>query len=838
MVPPMSITPRWFSASLPLPGVTILRWGLSVSDTTPRADLLGLIADRLRVDGAHASSGSLIAAAALLDAQRWLLLDVLPVRLRLALAAEYQDELNGFQAVYPPYELAAQAPQRAVVEAALVGLAFANPALASLHDALQALPGSTVLEEAIDARGPTLDGEPLMQALRAPLEASPQGVAGQLAVALAAWSDRLPEDLRTALLRARDVVCEEQAVRGGGPGPAPVLTFDDPGPGPGPEDSSSARAAGPVVDAETEGFTPDRAWMPNVVLVAKQTHVWLDQLSRRFERPIRRLDEIPEEALRELAEWGFSGLWLIGVWQRSAASRDIKRRTGNPEALASAYALYDYVVADDLGGEAALGVLRDRAAALGLRLAADMVPNHVGVDGRWVVEHPDWFVQLDRPPYPGYRFDDPDLSGDSRAQIRLEHGYWDRTDAAVVFERLDPATGERRYIYHGNDGTHMPWNDTAQLDFLREDVREAVIGQVLAVARRFPIIRLDAAMTLARRHVQRLWHPSPGEGGAIPSRAEHGVDPATFDAAMPRELWREVVDRVNAEQPDTLLLAEAFWMMEGYFVRTLGMHRVYNSAFMNMLKAEDNAQLRETIANVLAFSPEVLLRFVNFMSNPDEETAVEQFGRGDKYFGAATLLVTLPGLPMFAHGQIGGLAEKYGMEYARAYRDERDDAEMVARHEREIFPLMRLRRLFSQVEDFALYDVIDGDDVLQQSVFAYSNRHGDERALVLYNNVYERTAGWVRSAVPAKRDDALVSGTLGESLGLDRERLYAFQEQRSGLWYLREGAALCDAGLFIALDGFECQVLLDWRVMPDGWRELAATLDGRGVPDLDAARSE
>ena len=32
--------------------------------------------------------------------------------------------------------------------------------------------------------------------------------------------------------------------------------------------------------------------------------------------------------------------------------------------------------------------------------------------------------------------------------------------------------------------------------------------------------------------------------------------------------------------PDTLLLAEAFWLMEGYFVRTLGMHRVYNSAWL------------------------------------------------------------------------------------------------------------------------------------------------------------------------------------------------------------------------------------------------------------------
>ena len=72
---------------------------------------------------------------------------------------------------------------------------------------------------------------------------------------------------------------------------------------------------------------------------------------------------------------------------------------------------------------------------------------------------------------------------------------------------------------------------------------------------------------------------------------------------MPVEFWREVVDRVAAEAPDTLLLAEAFWMMEGYFVRTLGMHRVYNSAFMNMLRDEENAKYRSVIKNTLEFDP-------------------------------------------------------------------------------------------------------------------------------------------------------------------------------------------------------------------------------------------
>ena len=145
---------------------------------------------------------------------------------------------------------------------------------------------------------------------------------------------------------------------------------------------------------------------------------------------------------------------------------------------------------------------------------------------------------------------------------------------------------------------------------------------------------------------------------------------------MPAEFWREVVDRVAAEAPDTLLLAEAFWLLEGYFVRTLGMHRVYNSAFMHMLRDEDNAGYRSVIRETVAFDTRILGRYVNFMNNPDERTAIDQFGSGDKYVGVATLLATLPGLPMFGHGQVEGFGEKYGMEFRRAMLDERPDPDL------------------------------------------------------------------------------------------------------------------------------------------------------------------
>ena len=111
-----------------------------------------------------------------------------------------------------------------------------------------------------------------------------------------------------------------------------------------------------------------------------------------------------------------------------------------------------------------------------------MVPNHMGIDSHWVIEHPEWFLSLPEPPYPGYTFGGENLAEDDRVEIRLEDHYWDNSDAAVVFERRDRRSGERRYIYHGNDGTSFPWNDTAQLDFSREDVREQVIRTIVDVA--------------------------------------------------------------------------------------------------------------------------------------------------------------------------------------------------------------------------------------------------------------------------------------------------------------------------------------------------------------------
>jgi hypothetical protein len=434
--------------------------------------------------------------------------------------------------------------------------------------------------------------------------------------------------------------------------------------------------------------------------------------------------------------------------------------------------------------------------------------------------------------------------------IFLEDHYYEKTDAAVVFKRIDRWTGDVRYIYHGNDGTSMPWNDTAQLDYLKKEVREAVIQTILHVARNFPIIRFDAAMTLAKKHVQRLWFPEPGSGGAIPSRSEHGMTKAEFDAAIPEEFWREVVDRVAAEVPDTLLLAEAFWLMEGYFVRTLGMHRVYNSAFMHMMRDEDNAKYRSVMKNVLEFDPQVLRRFVNFMNNPDEKSAIEQFGNGDKYFGVATLMVTLPGLPMIGHGQIEGFREKYGMEYRRAYWDERPDEGLMAHHERVIYPLMRRRYLFADVENFLLYDVFTPEGVVNEDILAYSNSPSTgsgqaERALIVYHNKFAETRGWIKTSVGFmdKANNQITQKTLGEGLNLrgGTNDYVIFRDVNSGLEFIRPSHEIVTNGLYVELGAYKCHAFVDFREVTDvdgKWGEVHRALNGAGYWAIQAKYDE
>jgi hypothetical protein len=392
----------------------------------------------------------------------------------------------------------------------------------------------------------------------------------------------------------------------------------------------------------------------------------------------------------------------------------------------------------------------------------------------------------------------------------------------------------------------MPWKDTAQIDYLNAEAREAVIQEILSVARRSDIIRFDAAMTLAAQHIRRLWYPARGTEAAIPSRSEFALSDREFAKRLPREFWREVVERVEREIPGTMLLAEAFWLLEGYFVRGLGMHRVYNSAFMTMLRDGKNAEYRTILRDTVGYDPELLRRYVNFLTTPDEEPAAVGFGIGDRALLAATLASTLPGVPMLGHGQWEGQRERYGMEYRAPRTSDPASADHVERYDREIAPLLRARHLFAGVADFRWFDAKGGSKAARESAYAFSNAAGSARSLVIALNSDAAAELTIHHASPAVAPSSSLAGTpahplpastIADRLGISASAgdVVELRDAITNRSLLVSTAALTRSGLTVRLPAFGRVVF--WGIAQhhstpsEPWGDLAAQAKGELLHD-------
>ena len=606
---------------------------------------------------------------------------------------------------------------------------------------------------------------------------------------------------KKAILQTIDYIKEQTKYRDGKPGEINIPSYDHFYP---------------------ENYTKDKNWMTSVNLQVKNTKVWLDQLSKKYNRSINKLDQIPLEELEYLANNGFNALWLIGIWQRSTASKKIKENMNNYNSGASAYSIYDYIISEDLGGTKAYEKLNKSAQLLGIKIGCDIVPNHTGIYSKWIIEHPEYFIQTNESPFQNYNFNSPNLSEHKNIELYIDQNYYEKTDAAVVFKYVNSKTNQTNYIYHGNDGTNIPWNDTAQLNFLKSEVRSAVIDIILNIAKKFSIIRLDAAMVLTKEHFQRLWYPIPGSGGDIPSRSRLTITNDQFHQLFPDEFWSEVMTRIEKEAPNTLLIAEAFWMMESYFVRTLGVHRVYNSAFMHMIRDQKNKEYRQIIKSTLEYDPRILHRYVNFLSNPDEAPASQQFGKSDKYFGSTVLMITLPGTPMFNHGQIEGATKKFGMEFSQDIFNEPIDENLVNIHKEIIFPLLKIRNHFSDVVNFRFYDVHHNDNYVIEDFYAYSNKYENNLNLIIYNNSIEQNSGWINLStnfnlgVFDEKED-LIQHNIFTEINSNQENVSdycIFKNFYGNQFFIQKLSNIKEKGIYVSLKGYQFKIYTNFVILP------------------------
>ncbi len=206
-------------------------------------------------------------------------------------------------------------------ECILLYLNMLNPAMEPYHELYDDRPMrlETPYEDLVQGLEAFFDHQPplpeldmpLIRALRRHIDECPENIEGQLEYIRLHWRGLLPEALLERLSVTRGIIKEETTWRGLGPGEPQVLEFDE-GIGGYPE---------------IENFSIDRDWMPNLVLIAKTTYVWLDQLSKKYQRNIYRLDQVPDAALDQLARWGITGLGTLGGLPRDQAD-DGQSRSG------------------------------------------------------------------------------------------------------------------------------------------------------------------------------------------------------------------------------------------------------------------------------------------------------------------------------------------------------------------------------------------------------------------------------------------------------------------------------------------------------------------------------
>jgi len=358
------------------------------------------------------------------------------------------------------------------------------------------------------------------------------------------------------------------------------------------------------------------------------TRVRLSELAAELGRKAT-LDDIPDAELDRLAADGFDLVWFLGVWQTGEAARRVSR--SKPEWLAeyqrvlpdfreedvtgSCFAIRDYRVHEDFGGDEALARLRWRLQRRGLRLILDFVPNHMAPDHPWATEHPDFFV-----------------SGTEDALAAQPQNYC----------RVGKGQGARVLAY-GRDPYFDGWPDTLQLNYGNPALQLAMLGELARIARQCDGVRCDMAMLVLPEVFERTW----------------GISAPAF--------WPRATATVRAKVPGFLFLAEVYWDLE-WTLQQQGFDYTYDKRLYDRLEQGQARPVREHLFAGLDFQD----RLARFLENHDEPRAAATFAP-EAHRAAAILTFLTPGLRFFHQGQREGKRVRIPVHLGRG-PDEAKDA--------------------------------------------------------------------------------------------------------------------------------------------------------------------
>src|SRR5438876_12231421 len=345
------------------------------------------------------------------------------------------------------------------------------------------------------------------------------------------------------------------------------------------------------------------------------TRCWLRELAAQHggSSDSLGLGSVPDAEIERWRNLGFTHIWLMGVWPtgprgRAAALADSSLRRSLSDTLSdwkeedfagSPFAVADYTVARELGGELGLKKFRKQLHAHGLGLLLDYVPNHLGLDHPWIIERPEFFVQV------------PDPAPETFRTETKSGGCW---------------------LAHGKDPNFHAWIDTAQLDHRRADTRAEMIELLQSVAMRCDGVRCDMAMLLLNEVFAKTWEKFPCHA-----------------AAIEREFWADAIQAGKKAQPDFLFFGEVYWDLEAR-LQSLGFDYTYDKRLYDYLVYRNATEVQR---HLLGVTPEFVSASAHFLENHDEPRIASILSLPEH---RAAVLLTLgpPGLRLLPGGQLPG----------------------------------------------------------------------------------------------------------------------------------------------------------------------------------------
>lgn len=354
--------------------------------------------------------------------------------------------------------------------------------------------------------------------------------------------------------------------------------------------------------------------MGQPLLYEINTRCWLRELSQQSDAPIT-LENVPDSEFESWRGRGFTHIWLMGVWTTGEHARAEALKNADllqayqkllpdwkpDDVLGSPYAIADYRVAKQLGGDEGLAAFRQRLRKAGMKLILDFVPNHLALDHDWVVNRPELFVQS--------------------------------AEATPDTFRVETAGGVR-WLAHGKDPYFPGWTDTVQLDYRRTDTREAMLGLLQSVAARCDGVRCDMAMLLLNDVFAKTWSHLPVRGGPAAGRSE---------------FWPEAIAEVKRAQPGFFFLAEVYWGLDGY-MQTLGFDFTYDKHLYDKLMERAAGEAQQHLVRA---TTKYTRASAHFLENHDEPPIASRLPFAE-HRAAALLILGLPGMRFLHEGQLTG----------------------------------------------------------------------------------------------------------------------------------------------------------------------------------------